>query len=743
MFMLAGVLLYFWMGDRSDALWLSTFWLFMVLLSLYQAWRSDRAVKALLSFLHPWVRLDSPNTDAEEWVRAESVREGARIRLDEGERVPLDARVLSSRRLEIDESVHTGESASVSKFEGDSLRAGSLVIRGSAIASVTRVWAESEWQGLRQVVEQARRPPSYLSAQILKWTPRFSALALLLAVLVAVKGDSWLLGVAVGLAFLPNELPAILTLFNSLTAFKMARSRVLVRDLTSVEELGRISLIAIDKTGTLTQHKLEWKVSEPRFPLSQRDLRESLWFSGVCDPGRDPLDLELHSRLKGDGYVQCEVLRDYPMEREDRVVSFATRFPRESAQEDDLRYFCKGAPEDVLRRCGIVHGVESERAAELAAQGLRVIAVARGLAVSPSPIPVDSLRGVKWEFVGWVGFEDPLRPEASEFVLKLKRMGISISLLTGDHPETARAVAQALGFDGRDQVLSRITPLEKQDWVQKWISQSHRVGMTGDGVNDAPALRSAHVGIAMAREGTDVAREAASVLLLEDDLFDLGQALEWSRGLTHQLHGVLVFLLAAHLPPVVFTLLPMVREVGAPSWLGPAQIAFLHLAIEPVAALSFPLVRTEEKAPEGFQWKKALLWGGVLAAVELALVVWVPEFHQAGRLEVLTLLLSGTVSLLAILSPQCGIRFWVTVSAVIGVWWLFLVWPLGRELLGGRFHAPSSWLVTALAPMGLAGGILVRVALKWFTERGGRVQKNQKRDATGSEMESEASWSDV
>ncbi len=732
--MLAGVLLYFGIGDRADAMWLSTFWVFMVVLSMVQAWRGGRALKSLLSFMHPWVRVISSEGAPEQWERAEKIATGTAIRIDEGERIPLDCEVVSGRRLEVDESVHTGESASLSKFPGDALRAGSLVLKGSANARVIRPWSESEWQGLRQVVEKARRPPAYLSARITVWTRRLSVFALLMGAWVSWQGESILLGVAVALAFLPNELPAILTLFTSMAASRMARARVLVRDLSSVEELGRLTLLAFDKTGTLTQHRLEWKVTEPAAGTALDELLECLWHSGASDPGRDPLDLALQRGILARGRPaeprrEADLIRDYPMERRDRVVSYAWR-----GDPHRIDYFCKGAPEDVLARCGKEDGEALERAIAHASQGLRVI----GVASADSRQLVADPRELSWHYRGLVAFEDPLRPEAPELVGRLRNMGVSIRLLTGDHPETARAVARALGFGPGDEVLWRITPQEKQAWVDRWITQSERVGMAGDGVNDAPALRTAHVGIAMAREGTDVAREAASVLLLDDDLFDLGSALELARGLSHQLHCVLHFLLAAHIPLVVFTLLPVMDPPAGEGalvahWLEPAQIAFLHLAIEPVAALAFPLQSMRQRPPSRLRWRRAVGWGVAATLLEIVLLLALPGLKSdgtgAGRIEVLAVLLAGTLGLLAVFQSRIAGRFWTAAGSVAALWTLLLAWPEARRLLAGDPDCAFSLSVWGAPILGAAAGVAARsLRVQW-----GRVRRHQKLDASPAE----------
>ncbi len=671
LFMLAGVLFYFWKGDRLDALWLSSFWVFMVVISVVQAWRGDRSVRALMDFLHPWVRV--LREGREQWCRSEQVAPGTLVRLDEGERVPLDVEVLTARNLGVDESFLSGESAMQERFEGDELQAGSLLIKGSATGRVLRSWSEGRWQGIRKVVAGSRRPPSKLTLSIRRWTRRASVFALVLGGLLAWKGGSALLGISVALAFLPNELPAILALFTSMAAVRMARGRVLVRDLSSAEELGRLTLLALDKTGTLTTHGIRWVSAEvprggpPSRPPSRSSIARVCWHSGAFDPGTDPIDRALQSRLEqASGEWPAGVhIREYPMQRGLRVIAHCFRF-------DGLEYFAKGAPEDVAQWVRRDEGAELLAAtAGLASKGYRVLALAWGdrLRDGRSLLePVEQAPSVEWRLCGWIAFEDPLRPESKGFVGQLHRMGVHLRLITGDHPETAQAVGRALGFGPGDQVLWRITPIEKKEHIDRWMSEGHRVGMVGDGVNDAPALKASHVGIAMARQGTDVAREAASVLLLEDDLFDLGSAMRIARGLSTQLHSVLVFLLAAHIPLVIFTLLPLFVPRSEHSWLGPVQIAFLHLAIEPVAALAFPLTPRESPVEDRIPWRTSVFWGVSVGVLELMFFRLVDD-----RTGVLALLLSGTLVLLLVLVPHSAAadrRLAPIIGAILLGWFL-------------------------------------------------------------------------
>jgi len=334
-----------------------------------------------------------------------------------------------------------------------------------------------------------------------------------------------------------------------------------------------------------------------------------------------------------------------------------------------------------------------------------------------------------------VAFEDPLRPEAADFVRKLQSMNVRLRLITGDHPETARAVARKLGFGAQDGALWRITPGEKKTWVDRWIAEGHRVGMTGDGVNDAPALRSAHVGIAMAKKGTDVAREAASVLLLDDDLFDLGRAIEWARGLSHQLRAVVAFLLAAHIPLVIFTLLPFLDARPEQWWLGPVQIAFLHLAIEPVAALAFPLETRADPVPRGLRWRSAVLLGGVVSVLELLAFFGLrhlsridPRWGPSGPTQILGLLLSGTMVLLLYFSP-CDKKAQNRLIPILGA--ILVLW-FG---VASRIDADWSWGTSVV----IMGSLFLGWGLRRFRysshqkAQAGTTQTAQTRDASPKE----------
>jgi Ca2+-transporting ATPase len=512
---------------------------------------------------------------------------------------------------------------------------GTLVVGGQGVARVVGVGERTELgrigRALASVVEEAtsiQRETRYLVRNL-------AVLGGLMCVAVVViygltRGD-WMHGLLAGLtlamAALPEEFPVVLTIFLALGAWRLSRHRVLTRRVAAIETLGAATVLCVDKTGTLTLNEMEVRalsVAGERLRVESEgadlpeEFHEVVEFA-ILASHRDPFDpMEKAFKRLGTRFLaQTEhlhedwtLVREYPLSPDLLAMSRVWR----SRDTDAYVIAAKGAPEAVADLCHL-EPPEVERlsrdVAALADQGLRVLGVARA-EFHPEPLP-GGQHDFPFELLGLVGLEDPVRPTAIDAVKECRAAGIRVVMITGDYPGTARNIARQVGLDaarvetgaGMDamdeaelqaavhqtSVFARVVPEQKLRLVQALKSNGEVVAMTGDGVNDAPALRAAHIGIAMGGRGTDVARESASLVLLDDDFMSIVRAVRLGRRIFDNLQKAMAYIMAVHVPIAGMSLLPVLFRW--PLALFPVHIVFLELIIDPACSVVF-----EAEAPE-------------------------------------------------------------------------------------------------------------------------------------------------
>jgi Ca2+-transporting ATPase len=700
--LLACALLYGLLGEWHEA---AVLLVFVAAISGSDAWQQQRSNRALAEL----ARLSAPlarviRAGAELALPPEQVRLGDRLRLEEGDRVAADARLEEAVGLWLDESLLTGESLPVARQAGEPVLAGSLVAGGRGWAVVQAVAEATELGRIGLSLARLQPPPTRLQRQTRRLTGRLTLAALALCACLALlrgglSGDwpqALLAALALALAVLPNEIPVVLALFLALGALRLGRQGVLARSPAAVESLGSATVLAVDKTGTLTQNRMAvqrlctWpERADWRAGMALEEPWHRLLELAVLASRGDPVDaMELAiQRLAAQELGGSEHLHpDWPLEREyplqGNLLVFS-RLWRDAAGERQLA--AKGAPEAIADLCHLEPAETRSllaAAADLAGEGLRVLAVASGPRGAPQhgEPPEDGaaparVHDFRFAPVGLIGLADPLRPEVPEAIAVARAAGVSVVMLTGDGPATARAIADQAGLPpgavlcGGDlepmapaelarriagvRVFARVLPQQKLALVQALQAAGEVVAMTGDGVNDAPALRAADIGVAMGRRGTAVAREAADLVLLRDTFADLVAALQLGRRVHANLQAALGYTLAVHLPIAVLGLLPLLLP-GQPLLLLPVHIALLHLVIDPACTVVFEaqpggrsLLNRPPRPPEAplicpATWRLALLQGLALTLAVLVLAFW-PGVEEASRrtLVVSLLLLAG------------------------------------------------------------------------------------------------------
>lgn len=633
--------IYFLMGDTTEAIFLLASVVAIIALTLVQERKTQRALEALRDLSAP--RALVVRDGAEHRIPSREVVRGDILVLHEGDRIAADALLLQGQ-LSTDESLLTGEAAPQLRLppvtglstreageEGSPyLFASTVVTQGVGMACVQATGVRTAVGRIGLALASANVRVSLLQRKSRTIVHLLAVAGAILATALVLLNWLWngqslasslLAGIALAMSILPEEIPVVLTVFLALGAWRLSRQRVLTRRVQAVEALGGITVLAVDKTGTLTLNRME--VAElnaqgesfreaPGKPLPEafHALTEFAILATPADPF-DPMEKAIRAfgsrHLQGTAHLHAdwELERQYPLSPE--ILAMTQVFPADGSTHHLLA--TKGAPEAVADLCHLDEASRMQvrqRVLEMAGRGLRVLGVARG-----------EWAGTQWptnqhdftfHFLGLVGLVDPPRPEVPAAVAACGRAGIRVLMMTGDHPATAQAIALAVGLDTSGQVLTgpeinamddamlqrrlaevsicaRLVPEQKLRLVRALQSGGATVGMTGDGVNDAPALKAADVGIAMGERGTDVAREAADIVLLDDSFASITEAIRQGRRIDDNIRMAVRFVFAVHVPIIALALVPALLHW--PLLLLPVQIVLLELIIDPACSLLF------------------------------------------------------------------------------------------------------------------------------------------------------------
>ena len=675
--LIAAGTLYLVLGDLQEGLVLFGFVLVTLGLTLYQEGKTERAIEALRELTSPRALVIRDGTPQR--IAGREVVRGDLLLLAEGDRVPADGVLEDASTLEVDESLLTGEAVPVAKLAagndttddstpappggGDTpfVYSGTLVVAGHGTARVTATGARSEIGRIGAALGTLETERSPLQKQTAKLVRTLALLALAMSVLLVLvhgllRGDwlaALLAGIALAMAMLPEEYPVVLTVFPALGAWRLSKEKVLTRRINAIETLGATSVLCVDKTGTLTENRMtvarlhaggEGYAVDYAAALELPEAFHALVEFSILASDTDPFDPmeQAFARLGRHFLENTEHLhRDwtlahqYALRPQLRAKSHVWR----AVGSDDYVVAAKGAPEAIIDLCHLDAAAQAQVAAAvetMAAQGLRVLAVARAAFASPDFPAVE--HDFEFEYIGLLGLADPLRAEIPAAVRQCFEAGIRVVMITGDYPATARAIARQAGL-AADELLSgdelaamdeeelrtrmrtvsvcaRIAPEQKLRIVQALKADGEITAMTGDGVNDAPALKAAHVGIAMGGRGTDVAREAAALVLVDDNFASIVRAVRLGRRIFDNMQKSMSYILAVHIPIAGMALLPVL--LGWPALLYPMHIAFLQLIIDPVCSLAFESEPAEadlmRRPPRD---AKAQLFGGATLGMAL------------------------------------------------------------------------------------------------------------------------------
>jgi Ca2+-transporting ATPase len=638
--LLAAGLIYLLLGDLGEALMLLGFVCITVSISVVQERRTERVLEALRDLTSP--RALVIRDGERRRIAGRDVVRGDIVILAEGDRVPADALLVEAGGLQTDESLLTGESVPVRKVAqsggapaarpgGDDLPfvfSGTMVVRGQGVAEICATGPRSEIGKIGKTLGGIESAPTPLHAQTRRLVRVFTVIGLALSaavvLLYGLARGGWLAGILAGItlamSMLPEEFPLVLTVFMVMGAWRISQQRVLTRRSTAIETLGAATVLASDKTGTLTMNRMSiavldvggalWRPEQGALPERFHRLLEF----GILASEREPFDpmerafVELgEAQLAGTEHLHHEwvLAHEYGLRPDMLAMSHVWR-------ARDRRHYViamKGAPETVADLCHLAPDAAAALRSSvdrLAAEGMRVLGVAAA-----------RYEGAEWpgtqhdfdfELLGLVGLIDPLRPGVREAVADCRAAGIKLAMITGDHPATAAAIAAQAGIDvsggvltgeamqdlGDDAlrsrirslpVFARVMPEQKLRLVDAFKANGEIVAMTGDGVNDAPSLKSAHIGIAMGGRGTDVAREASALVLLDDNFGSIVMAIRLGRRIYDNLLKAMGFIMAVHVPIAGLSLLPLL--LGFPPLFTPVHIAFLELVIDPVCSIVF------------------------------------------------------------------------------------------------------------------------------------------------------------
>ena len=626
--------IYFVLGDYSEGGILLSWVFIIILMTFYQHQKTEKALETLKQLSSP--RALVIRDGEEKRIPGREVVPEDLVVINEGDRIPADGLLIDCLTITIDESILTGESVPINKnssIENEREKyvfSGTLVVQGRGIMRVTKTGIHTEFGKIGESLKDIKSGETKLQKEIRKLIRTLFIIGIFLSSLVIVafyvtRGDfitSILNGLATAMAMLPEEFPVVLTVFLALGAWRLSGKNVLTRKPVAIETLGSATVLCSDKTGTITLNKMSVRSilttngEVYNDLLANKDLvSECIRIASLaCQENTiDPMDRAIQIAFEDifPSNDSKELIKEYPLSKSLFAISRVVRL-----KDNSIVVGCKGAPEAVLSLCK-VSGAEANKYLNLVQQraeaGDRLLGVARAV-TNPEELP-ESQENFNFELVGFIGFADPIRPEVPQAIQECNDAGIRVIMITGDYPSTALSIASQAGISTGNKVLTgddlrtmdtsqlnleiqntnvfaRIIPEQKLQIINALQANKEIVAMTGDGVNDAPALVAADIGIAMGGKGTDVARESSSLVLMDDNFASIVNAIRSGRKIYDNMEKAMSFIIAVHIPIIGLTLVPAFFS-SIPVILLPIHIVFLELIIDPVCTLAFESEKEE------------------------------------------------------------------------------------------------------------------------------------------------------
>ncbi|MBC8156523.1 MAG: HAD-IC family P-type ATPase, partial [Bacteroidetes bacterium] len=624
--LLAACTIYFSLGRTEEAITLIVALLLVAGISVYQAIRSDRALGTLRELTRPKAQVR--RNDALVTIPVEDIVVGDAVLVEEGGRIPADGTIHQTNDFSVDESILTGESVPVSKTPGDPVFAGTSTAAGSAWLTVTTVGEQTQLGQIGRSIDTIKTEKTPLQRQINQFVIRMAwigavAFALVWGVNYARSGDwvtALLFGLTLAMSILPEEIPVAFSSFMALGAARLSRMGVLTKQPQTVESLGSATVICADKTGTLTQEGMSVR------QLYDGTTDSLVSFSGALS--KSALSVLAYARWASEttpfdamekaivaAFAEAEpsttvdrypMVQEYPLAGTPPMMTHVRRSPT-----GEVLVAGKGAVEHILAVCrpepAIAERIRSVTK-QLSEAGYRVLGVARGTNQPPGfPAQQDEFA---WSFLGLVALENPPKSNAGAVIQAFTEAGIQVKMITGDYPETAQAIARQVGLPGADTlvtgqqvmamdeptlrhqaaqtaVFARMFPEAKLRVVEALKQNGEVVAMTGDGVNDGPALKAAHIGVAMGKRGTEVAKQAASLVLVNDDLSSMVDAIAQGRRIYQNLKKAVAYIVSIHIPIILTVAVPLLAGWKWENLFSPIHIIFLELVMGPTCSIAF------------------------------------------------------------------------------------------------------------------------------------------------------------
>ncbi|MDP4277293.1 MAG: cation-translocating P-type ATPase [Bacteroidota bacterium] len=638
--------LYLCLGDVQEGVMLMGFVIFIMCIEFYQERKTGKALEALKELSSPKAVVIRHGEMIKIPTRELVVDD--LIVLNEGERVPADAVLIQAVNIQVDESLLTGESIPVRKIESDGSEtemtpggddlpfvfSGTMLVQGNGIARVLRIGQQTEIGKIGQALGSVAEEPTKLNTDLNNIVRKLAIGGLFLCLIVVAvyfltRGDllhGFLAGLTLAMGILPEEFPVILTIFMALGAWRISKQRVLARQPSVIETLGSATVLCTDKTGTLTQNRMVVNTLFNKktfldasnmhvFPEEFHEIIEYGILSSQTKPN-DPMEKAIC--LLGEEFLQntehlhhdWSMIREYSLSKE--LLAMSRVFKESTTGQYVIA--AKGAPESIFDLCHLPDTTAYEAAIQqMASRGLRVLGVAKAK-IGQHSLP-EIQHDFDFEFVGLIGLSDPIRPEVKTAVSECHKAGIRVIMITGDYPVTAQNIGQEIGLSHPEACISgpelkamtdeelteriadvhifaRMVPEQKLRLVNALKKRGEIVAMTGDGVNDAPALKSANIGIAMGERGTDVAREASSLVLTDDNFASIVGAVRMGRRIFDNMQKAFGYVFAVHIPMAGLSLIPVFFS-DAPLLLLPVHVVFMELIIDPACSVIFEAEREE------------------------------------------------------------------------------------------------------------------------------------------------------